>query len=771
MKRSGLSLRLGALSAALAALVIVATFGALSVQVRHNTRDLFATELARNGRTLVSLQRESRRHLVLTASVLAESPTLTSAIETYRGEQQGGNAPRAMLTETVERELKRLADGLPGGTLLVTDDRGRVFAAYVRGMPVPLHGLDLSSLPAVRNALDASLVTSADEPYLAGLEIGEHFYDVGVAPLIVHDFTVGTIIVGDPVDATMLATLKRSFDGAVVISAGHRILGSSLPGAQEVVASPDESVTIGGDDYLRAVVPIGTTQRGTPLRITLLQPLSPAVRALQHDLMRDFLIYGIIGVVLAGVGAMILARSLLKPLVGFIRFMRRGAEREHVDHEFDARDASQEIRVLNDTFTQLMSSIGERRLELEHRSAELAAANEVLTEEIEQRERVEKALRESEAQLRQSQKLEAIGTLAGGIAHDFNNMLTVISGFTQFAMTRLGKDHPVSDDLKQVVDAAKSAASLTHQLLAFSRKQVLQPRVLELDAVVHGMEGMLRRLIGAQVTLKVTDDGQHARVKADPGQLEQVLLNLAVNARDAMPDGGTLHVSTGRRTLPSGVRQVVLRVSDTGVGMTREVRERVFEPFFTTKDIGKGTGLGLSTVYGIVVQSGASIEVDSQPGKGTTFTVVFPPIVEALVDPNEEPHDDLLPLGTETILLVDDEEAVLNLSRRTLESCGYTVRTALSGVEALGMARTESVDLIVTDVIMPQLSGPQLVERYLAKDPEPRIIYMTGFVDDETMRLELDEDVVLLRKPFGPADLARIVRAVLDARPATVGSP
>ena len=346
-------------------------------------------------------------------------------------------------------------------------------------------------------------------------------------------------------------------------------------------------------------------------------------------------------------------------------------------------------------------------------------------------------------------------------------MLTVISGFTQFAMSRLGKDHPVTADLKQVADAAKSAASLTHQLLAFSRKQVLQPRVLDLDTVVQGMEGMVRRLIGAHIELHVAHTGIGARVKADPGQIEQVVLNLAVNARDAMPNGGTLHISTGERVASTGTRQVVLSVRDTGTGMPDGVRERIFEPFFTTKDVGKGTGLGLSTVYGIVTQSGGTIEVDSALGKGTTFTVVLPPIAEAVIEQGESDDDDALPRGKETVLIVDDEEAVLSLARRTLESCGYRVLVANTGVEALTLARSEHVDLIVTDVVMPQLSGPQMVERYLARDPEPRIIYMTGYVDDQSMRLELDEEVVLLRKPFGPAQLARTVRGVLDARPAT----
>jgi signal transduction histidine kinase len=412
-----------------------------------------------------------------------------------------------------------------------------------------------------------------------------------------------------------------------------------------------------------------------------------------------------------------------------------------------------------------MVALGRQRDALERRGAQLAAANEVLTDEIHQRERVENALRESEAQLRQSQKLEAIGTLAGGVAHDFNNLLTVISGFTQLALSRVGKGHEVAEDLKQVIDASSSAARLTQQLLAFSRKQVLQPRVLDLEETVSAMYPMLRRLIGASIELRVASDDRPARIKADPGQLEQVLLNLAVNARDAMPHGGTLTIETGYEADISGQPHVILRVTDTGVGMAPEVRDRVFEPFFTTKESGKGTGLGLSTVYGVVSQSGGSISVDSALGRGTTFTVRFPPAVEPTPAEQRTDDDAPAPRGTETILLVEDDEAIRALAGQALTAAGYTVVLASSSVDALTVARTmPDLDALLTDVVLPQLSGVQLAERIRSSHESVCVVYMTGWVDDSVMRLELETDVALVRKPFTPLELARAVRTALDQR-------
>jgi signal transduction histidine kinase len=773
LRRTRLGIRLAVLTAALAALVVVGTFAALSVQVRTSTRQLLADELSRNQRSLVTLQRENRRRLVLSSALLAESPSLRSAMATYRVEHDASRVMRADLVNTVKRELEQLGRDLNAGALLATDQDGRVFAGYVRGGAVLPAGFDLSGLSAMRNALDPGFTSTRGESYLSALELGDAYYAVGVAPVILNGYTIGTLVFGQRVDSTLVGALLDAFDGEVTASAGRRVIVSTLSAAGAAAAldahpQTGVPVTIGGGEYLAAVIPMGTTQRGAELRLTLLQPLTPTIDALSDALRRDFLLYGALAVLLAAIGAVALSRSFLRPLGAFIAALRAGANAERPSVRFEAEDASREIRTLNESFLQLMDALTRDRGALERRGAQLAAANAVLTDEIRERERVERALRESEAQLRQSQKLEAVGTLAGGIAHDFNNLLTVISGFTQMAMGRLGAGHEASDDLKEVNDAAMRAAALTNQLLAFSRKQVMQPRVLDLHATVLGMEGMLRRLIGAHITLMVEHDDTPTRIKADPGQLEQVLLNLVVNARDAMSSGGAILIATRKARDAAGTQRVLLRVTDSGTGMPPEIRDRIFEPFYTTKETGKGTGLGLATVYGIVAQSGGTISVESEVGHGTTFTISFPSAAEHSASPPDESADVVAPRGTETVLIVDDEDAIRKLAERSLESCGYTVVSARDGLDALTQARAiPRVDVLLTDVVMPQLSGPQVAERLRQRHPAVRVVYMTGWMDDAIMKLELDADVALLRKPFTPLALALLIRSALDERGTT----
>jgi PAS domain S-box-containing protein len=379
-----------------------------------------------------------------------------------------------------------------------------------------------------------------------------------------------------------------------------------------------------------------------------------------------------------------------------------------------------------------------------------------------------------ESELRQAQKLEAIGQLAGGIAHDFNNLLTVITGRSHLALAQLPPDHALRRHIELIQTTAERAAALTRQLLAFSRKQVLEPRVLNVNAVVAGLAPMLRRLIGEDLELAAVPEAELGCVKADPSQLEQVILNLAVNARDAMPQGGRLTIETGNVELDeayarchlgaSAGRFVMLAITDTGHGMDAAVKARIFEPFFTTKEPGKGTGLGLATVFGIVKQSGGSIEVYSEPAQGTTFKVYLPQVEEA-VDRTAAVAAPTLARGSETILLVEDDDEVRALARETLEGHGYAVIPAAAPAEALRLAGRHSgpIHLLVTDVVMPQLSGRGLAEQLTPGHRDLRVLYMSGYTSDAVVRHGvLAEGTAFLQKPFTPYILLLKVQEVLD---------
>ncbi|MBM3820217.1 MAG: PAS domain S-box protein [Acidimicrobiia bacterium] len=377
-----------------------------------------------------------------------------------------------------------------------------------------------------------------------------------------------------------------------------------------------------------------------------------------------------------------------------------------------------------------------------------------------------------EYELNQAQKLEAVGRLAGGIAHDFNNLLTAILGYADFAAMQLPPKHPVHGELAQIREAGERAVALTAQLLAFSRNQILRPRVMDINETVTGLLKMLPRIIGEHIaTSAELDTGLH-RVKADPTQLEQVLLNLALNARDAMPDGGALIIRTANVVLQEPPADdptfqpgpfVRLSVTDTGTGMDTETEARAFEPFFTTKDVGRGTGLGLSTVYGIVTQSRGYISVATEMGRGTTITIHLPATSEP-IERGPVAQEVQLRGGRETVLLVEDAEAVRELERRTLETSGYRVLVARDGVEAIGIAVQEEgqIDLLVTDVVMPHLTGPQLAAELTVRWPSIRTLYVSGFSEQIPPREAGGHRPRLLKKPFTPARLVDVVRSVLD---------
>ena len=453
----------------------------------------------------------------------------------------------------------------------------------------------------------------------------------------------------------------------------------------------------------------------------------------------------------------------------------RAAVAAGTDHEFEYRSLAADGRVvwLRDIIHVMRDSQGRPR--------QLRG----LTVDLTERKRAEAALHASEDQLRQAQKMEAVGQLAGGIAHDFNNLLMVIQGDSDLIRRKIPEGHPLRRNVDGIREAAQQAATLTRQLLAFSRKQVMAPRIIDLNSVVAGMQAMLQRLLTETVQLVFVPTPDVGYVKADPGQLEQVIMNLVVNARDAMPDGGRLTMETSRLELDEATvrghgevtpgRYVVIAVSDTGHGMDEATRARLFEPFFTTKEPGKGTGLGLSTAYGIVRQSGGHIWVDSEPGQGTSFKICLPLVTEEPERETAAPEPaEGTARGAETVLLVEDAPRVREVVHEILELSGYAVLDARDGAEAIEISGRHGgrIHLMVTDVVMPQMSGRELAQHMAGTRPDMRVLFMSGYTDNAIVRHGvLDPGTAFLSKPFTPDALAAKVREVLDAPRPGGGSP
>jgi two-component system cell cycle sensor histidine kinase/response regulator CckA len=409
------------------------------------------------------------------------------------------------------------------------------------------------------------------------------------------------------------------------------------------------------------------------------------------------------------------------------------------------------------------------------RTAELVKANEDLQREVRERKEAESALRKSEEQLRQSQKMEATGRLAGGIAHDFNNLLSVILSYSAMLLSDLPEGSPVREDVDEIRRAGERAAKLTRQLLAFSRQQVLAPTIVDLNEIIVGMDKMLGRIIGEDVELRVVAAARLGKTKVDPGQIEQVIMNLVVNAREAMPGGGTLTIETADVDLDgsyaaqhAGVTpgsHVMLAVTDTGKGMDAATQARIFEPFFTTKET--GTGLGLSTTFGIVKQSGGHIWVYSEPGRGSTFKVYLPRASgEAVAAKAQGPAP--LPRGSETILLVEDEEQVRTIARSILSRNGYQVLEAKGPADAVSLCErfAGTIHLLLTDLVMPRMSGRELAEKLSPQRRGMRVLFMSGYTHDTVVHHGvLQASIAFLQKPLTPEVLVRKVREVLDGPP------
>ncbi len=393
--------------------------------------------------------------------------------------------------------------------------------------------------------------------------------------------------------------------------------------------------------------------------------------------------------------------------------------------------------------------------------------------DITERIKAEEEQRKLQTELLQIQKMESIGNLAGGVAHDFNNILSAIIGFSQLALMKLPEDHPAADSLRIIYESGERAASLTRQLLAFSRKQVLEMKVVNLNTIIENVAKMLRRVIGANIVLELDLQNPIKNILADSGQMEQVLMNLLVNARDAMPSGGRVTVETMEVCVREKLDQTVtpgsyamLSVVDTGTGMSQEVQERIFEPFFTTKEVGKGTGLGLSTVYGIVKQHDGHITVRSEKGQGTRFKIYFP-VVNREADGINVQKQSKLMRGTETVLVVDDEPSIRKLLIQTMQPLGYKLLDASSGEDALKVSDEYpgAIDLLITDVVMPGMNGMQLAETLQHQRPGMRVIFMSGYTDGALVRNDmLDRKLILIQKPVTPSVVAAKVREELDKK-------
>jgi signal transduction histidine kinase/ActR/RegA family two-component response regulator len=583
----------------------------------------------------------------------------------------------------------------------------------------------------------SALVTMDDALYLAVSEPARFTTEV-----------LGTFTAGYRLDDRAAAELA-SVTNSEVTFVCRGLCGSSLPAAQRAALAADLAhapSTVGLTDAAPALRTLGgvsyvggryrlETAGGEPVSLVLLRDWAPTAATLRQI---DLAMLGTAAVVLViGLaGAFVFSRRLTQPL-------------RDLSHVAGAITAGRDAGHVTPT-----GPVETRRM---------AAAFNRMTTTLQ-------ALRQREEQLRQAQKMEAIGRLAGGVAHDFNNLLTAILGYADLLVDGMPDGDPKRRPLVEIQKAGRTAASLTRDLLAFSRKQVLQPIVVSLNAVIEQTDGLLRRLVGEDVEIVLDLDPDLPRILADPAQISQVLLNLAVNARDAMPGGGRLAIRTRAPRLEampasSQPSMIELEIADTGCGMTDAIRARIFEPFFTTKGVGRGTGLGLATVYGIIEQSGGQIEVESAPGAGTRFVIRLPATDAAA--PAERPAvaDDVRPAATETVLLVEDNDAVRAMARDALAGDGYRVIEAANGELAMRAAARDldRIALVLTDVVMPVMGGRELVAKLRALRPELKVLFTSGYASDpDTVRHARAFGAGFIQKPFVPSSLRRAVRQAID---------
>lgn len=728
--RTKFLLSLLAISAGLTATTLLIVSYSVQKRVRENIRE----ELRNSVNTYQSFEKQREETLIRSAALLANLPNVRALMTTED----------ALTIQDASEDVWKLS----ASDLLVLANR----AGTVAALRTRSGGLESATAQGL-------LRRSLDEKESRGWWFdGRHLYEVWIQPIYFgapsQNTTIGLLALGYEVDERAARDFSKIASSEVVFNFGDTPVASTLNAAQQGdvarqireraknASRETQEIQIGAERYLAETVSL-SPDRGPFVSLTVLKSLDQATVFLSQ-LNHVLIALGLLSI-LVGSGLVFLSsHSFTRPLASLVSGVR-ALEKGEFNYALES-SGGDEVAEVTDAFLRMRTSL----------------------------ESTQKEQKELEERLRQAHKMEAVGRLAGGVAHDFNNLLTVIQGNSDLLIDREGSDEFHKKCLDQIKKAAGRAVSMTRQLLAFSRMQVLQPRILELNTVVAEMGKMLPRLIGEHIEYSFFPDPNLAPIKADPGQIEQVILNLAVNARDAMPNGGTLVVRTQNMEIDeAGAAKrppmrpgayVLLSVTDTGHGMDDATKLRIFEPFFTTKEVGKGTGLGLATVYGIVKQSGGFIWLLSSPGKGATFEIYLPRTAGAVAMPETEKRPAAVPQGTETILVVEDEAGVRELACQFLRLKGYTVLEAQDGPEALDIARQHpgTIHLLLSDMVMPKMNGAEVAGRLKAIRPTARIAFMSGY--SEFSRKDLGQnfpEAPILQKPFSPVSLVEMVRDAL----------
>ncbi|MHB1024638.1 MAG: ATP-binding protein [Desulfobacteria bacterium] len=743
------------LAVPIVALLLVVAIGMLLIGYVVNDR-VFYSALAEREKdkansirfaTLSIIDTEVRR-LSAISRILASNADLSKAVTRYRPTKGGGGPLKSAMDD--------LFANIDAQVFIVTDPEGVVLYRANE----PLKRGDRDQGWGVEEAAAGGYIVTASE--------GRNGWAIqALAPIRTGTHVVGILILGTRIDDKLAGKISSETGARISFANLNGVLsGSSQPKRthrydpsiiQEVLLQSVPIFRMDLDGY-RAV-------QYTPLKVV--DETFCLIIETDMDVVRGMLLRN--RVKLAETAALILVVVLLLGIAVTTVLVRPVKKLEQ-----EAREVVREF-----TGKELATDLQGNEIDT------LAAAHhrmvEAIRNHISARKEAEAALWKSEVQLRQSQKMETVGQLAGGIAHDFNNLLTVINGYSDVLLRRLGETDPSRREIVEIHKAGERAAALTHQLLAFSRKQVMEVKPINLNKIVSGMSVMVRRLIGENIELATALDPDLRTVLSDPGQVEQVVLNLAVNARDAMPSGGTITISTANvdlaspedrdgYILPAG-RYARLEVTDTGCGMDEETKARMFEPFFTTKERGKGTGLGLASVYGIVKQSGGHIRARSAPGRGTSFDVYLPVREEGPEASKENVANTAIAQCTggrgENILLVEDEEMVRKLMLEGLRRDGYSVLAAENAKEAISLLERDArpIDLLLTDLMMPGINGMELAQRLMLSHPAMKVLLISGYTEEEIGKLVRKESgTAFLQKPISPTALSRMVREVLDAR-------